>query len=175
MVEKSKTDKKLLQQKRENSLKRRLYLYHINNYLSKLTFLSGKEVYKEDLLTLDFTDSFREKAHDYEKFIKKEFTIPFPQKKEKEFAMYIDRLFESSKQNIYIGISGTQECGLYKFNDIKSVNFDFDFDFEESESITFITVDGKNYLLLDFEIDNMGNHLINIEAQGENWSSVELP
>lgn len=152
---------------------KREYLSNIASYLLELGVLTNKKIKKDDLSSVDRVAEIRAKVTRLEELPLEKFRISFAEKKYNRFGHYIQGLCESNNGEVYIWTSKTNVCGLYKVASIRDIDFSFPFEINDEGIVVFLSADLKDKLILDFSFDPAGNKIIDIEAQGENWSKIK--
>ncbi len=156
-----------------NVKSKREYLSNITSYLLELGILANKTVNKSDLSSIDKVDKVKAGASNLENFPIERFKVDFSEKDESRFANYIQGLYSTNSEQVYLWTSKTNICGLYRVDSIKDVNFLFPFELNDEGIVVFLSADLKDKLLLDFSIDSTDNRIIEVEAQGANWSGIK--
>ena len=150
------------------------YLNDIEPHLLELETFANKTVNRCDLSSIEEVEEVRARLiSDLKNLPTKSFEINFSEKDGVRFDAYIQGLYNSNREAVYIWTKGTNSCGLYKVDSIKSVNFSFPFEINTDGMLQFLSVDVKDNLLLDFDIDDAGEKLIEVEVQGLNWINVK--
>lgn len=158
----------------ENSMinDRILYKKHIKNYLKELELLSNHAVSEDALISKEELEKLRIKADKFKNLAANKFLINFSDKEEERFKIYLKNLYLSNSNNIYFWTHNANFCGLYLGQTIQDLNYSFPYEINEDGVVVILTSDFKDKLLFDFFEDELGNRLLEIEAQGQNWSNV---
>ena len=156
-----------------NIKNKREYLSNIAPYLLELVILANKTVNKSDLSSVDKVDEVRAGASNLENLPIEKFTVDFSEKNDARFSSYVQGLYDANNEEVYLWTSKTNICGLYKVGSIKDVNFSFPFELNDEGVVVFVSADLENKLLLDFSVDPTGNKIVEVEAQGLNWSNIK--
>lgn len=144
-------------------------------YLDELRKILLCDVSDEIFLSLEMTDKLRDpNAHQpYEKFehdcFKKEFL--FSNKQQLKF--YLEKLQALNNEKLYVLTDYSQYCGAVEIKHIGHFNFKFEVHDEHAGTIIFLARSGIDRLMLDSNEEN-GEYYIEVEAQGKNWSKVNL-
>lgn len=152
---------------------KREYASNISRYLLELETLASKAVNKDDLSSIKQVDEVRVSASHLENLPIEKFKIGFSEKDGSQFSRYIQGLYYSNSEQVYVWTGKTNSCGLYKVSSIKDVNFSFPFNLNEEGIVAFLSVDMKDKLLLDFSIESSGDKIVDVESQGLNWPNVK--
>lgn len=152
---------------------KREYLSNIAAYLLELGMLANKVVNKDDLSSVEEVDEVRAGTANLENLTTEKFKVGFSEKDGSQFQSYIQGLYDTNNEQVYLWTGKTNSCGLYKVGSIKDVNFSFSFDLNEEGIVVFLSVDMKDKLLLDFSIDSSGNEIVEVESQGLNWPNIK--
>ena len=150
------------------------YLNDIEPYLLELGTLTNKTVNRCDLSSIEEVEEVRARLiSGLKNSPTKSFEINFSEKEGVRFDAYVQSLYNSNREAVYIWTKGTNSCGLYKVDSMKSVNFSFPFEINNDEMLVFLSVDVKDRLLLDYFIDDAGDKIIEVRVRGLNWINVE--
>lgn len=150
------------------------YLANINKYLASLAKIVGKEVKREDLLSLEEVEKLRQKKANYLNYSVNRHEVSFSCLTPTEVQKFFEELYLLNKKSTYLWIEGSNECGLLMLPSIKSINYSFLFDPGLIQILTFSTVDLEDRLLLDIDLNEDNQPLmLTIESQGKNWSSIK--
>lgn len=155
-----------------NVTRRLAYKRDLKPYLDQLNALVNCKVVESDLLSLEETDSIREKSKlmlDVSKVRK--FRIDFSEKSGKRFKDFIQCLSEGNSRPLYIWLNYSNSCGLYQLDSIFKFNFDFDYLTVHQGIISLLTNDMSENMILDFFEDSSGEQVVEIELTGKNWPS----
>ncbi|BFM49938.1 hypothetical protein [Marinomonas sp. THO17] len=156
-----------------NVKNKREYLSKIASYLLELGIPANKTVSKDELSSVDKVDEVRAGTSNLVNLPAEKFKVDFSEKDDIRFGSYIQGLYDTNNEQVYLWTSKTNICGLYKVGSIKDVNFSFPFGLNDEGIIVFLSADLKDKLLLDFSIDPNGNKVVEVEAQGLNWPNVK--
>lgn len=148
------------------------YRQNIKVYLSELALLINQGINESDLSSLAEVDDTRRKASFLNGFPVSKFVISFNEKVTEKFRRFIDALYQANDSEVYIWTKRTNVCGLYKIESIRNINLDFPFEINNEGILVFLSADFKDKLLFDFSLDSNGNHMLEIEMQGQNWSDI---
>jgi len=155
----------------EKNKARKEYIIYINDYIKRLNLLTTKNIYRENLLSLDNTWRILEQSKILlkSKFNSK-FLISFEEKESNSFKKYITNILQKNNSIVYVWIKNTEQCGYLHPVSFDDINWSYPFDFDPNGIVTFTTIDFKNKLSLDnfFDEKEMKNK-IEIEVFGEDW------
>lgn len=135
--------------------------------------LANTTVNRSDLSTIDSVNEVKAKATKLENFPTENFSINFSDKKSGRFCKYIESLYKANGERVYLWTSKSNDCGLYSVGCIKDVDFSFPFELNTEGMLVLLSLDINDKLLLDFYIDSCGSKVIDIEAQGLNWTNIK--
>jgi len=151
------------------------YRQNIKTYLSELALLTNKELNEDDILYSPLSvENARQRSSSLSEFPILKFTIPFSEKKSERFSLYIDNLYQKNSSNVYIWTQRTNICGLYEVESIKKINFDFPFSINNEGILVLLSTDFEDKLLFDFSLNSDGDEIVEVEAQGKNWSRLKF-
>ena len=156
-----------------NVKNKREYLSNIASYLLELGMLANKTVNKGDLSSIEKVGEVRAGISNLGNLPIEKFKVDFSEKDDARFGSYIQGLYNTNNEQVYLWTSKTNICGLYKVGNIKDVNFSFPFELNDEGIVVFLSADLKDKLLLDFSIDSTGNKVVEVEAQGLNWPNIK--
>ena len=133
--------------------------------LNKLVNFSVKE---SDLLPISKTNNFPKNKRDVCKKISIEFNA-----KEK-LRNYFNKLSQVKDGSCLLFTEYSKQFGALKINSLKDFNLDFEFTDEHSGIVVITIEDNSNELILDFyEVAGRGQ-MLDIEAYGNEWSSIDM-
>lgn len=138
-------------------------------YLLQLRELVGRQVSEKELSTiadLERIQAGSAKLADREKTVLR---LTLEVLHGRRFADYVRRLKDANSNAVYIWLHATSACGVCSVPSIVDVNFKFDHLKIPEGVIVFLTADYKDRLLLDFDTE-----AVEVEAQGDSWSSVKF-
>lgn len=152
-----------LEQKKRRLLGKKL----LNDYLKELEALTNIEIKEDLLLSIPDTDSIGKisKEHMYKS------TISFNEKE--KLLLYIGELINIKDGNCFLYITYSRDCGALKLSSLKDFNTNFKFYDEHAGILSIVMADLTNELLLDYYEED-GEHYLEIEAFGEEWSKVKI-
>ncbi len=145
------------------------YKFFIKKYLPLISTLCNKEITEDELVSLEENKNLFSAFKDipYNNIYK--FIIGYELLKTNEFNDYIKSLHQLNANPVYVSCEYTRECGLYLLDSIFNFNYNVKFEQVTGGVIGFITQNIENALLLDFDIDELGNKIIEISVSGLKW------
>lgn len=128
-------------------------------------------MYEYDLLSVNEMEDIRAKSKRLDDFPIVKSKIKFSSLNGSTFLEYIKKLQKLNDQSIYIWTNNANGLGLYRADSLSAITWGFPFEINEG-IIVFIASDLEDKLIFDFFLDEKNNELVEIEAQGKNWSKV---
>jgi hypothetical protein len=154
---------------RQLEIRKRL---NLREYLKELELFAGRKVEEKELTSLQFMEEFREQVKAIPISPSVKFALAFEQLQSPEFASLVKQLYEKNMAPVYLWTSRTNDCGLFKVNDVTNINFKFPFDVNSDGILTIVTTDAQDRMLLDFNEEEKVGKTLEIEIRGQNWVKV---
>lgn len=142
-------------------------------YLRGLSELVAREVFREELLSLEDTDALRGRFRKGTPDSQVSLELPFEDRRSDRFASYVSRMAETKDTKIYIWTGRSASCGAFMFDSIRGVEFDFSFDVDDGRALWFITEDLEDTIYLDFDLSDDGDRLLRVLVSGSSWVHCE--
>lgn len=141
---------------------------HLPAYLSELGQLLGRAVSQDELLSLQETESVRERSKHVSRSPKWSAEIAFTQKVSylRSLAQTLERR-HSTPVHIWTRLSNI--CGLMRPVSFLEIDFGFSFDINDDGMISILGVDLKNELILDFSKNDRDEERLEVELSGGDW------
>jgi hypothetical protein len=103
-----------------------------------------------------------------------DFSLPFEERKSPKFSSLVKQLHDLNPEPIYLWTSRTNDCGLFKLDDVSKLNFAFPFEINPEGILVITTIDGNDRMLLDFSGENQSQQLLEVEIRGQNWVKATM-
>ena len=155
-----------------NRQKEILRLTTLPLYLKELSTLVGRIVHESELLPIPQMEIVREKLRSASKHSGRSVTLPFEARTGVEFAQMMGQLKTLNPSSIYLWPHRANECGLFEVADLNQVAFSFPFDLNPDGILVVATSDGCDSMLLDWNDDERGVRMLEVEFRGPNWSKM---
>ena len=156
--------------------KRRLYgKQYLSLHINELNALTNIDISSEDLLSIVDTDlivlNIKERFQPPSNKCYKA-KISFSDKE--KLLIFIGSLIKLKDREAYISVEHSLDCGLLKINSLRDFNVNFELKKATSELFTITLSDYSNRLLLDISEED-GEHYLEIEVYGDDWSQARIP
>ena len=144
---------------------------NLPRHLSELSRLVGREVTREDLMSLEETEAIREQAKRVKLVPFWTFEIPFADKSSPRFRWLMKGLAALNPTPVYVWTPLSNVCGLLRPVALSDVNFGFDFNLSAEGILVILTADLSDKLLLDYS-EESDEQKLEIELSGEHWGTA---
>lgn len=148
---------------------RRLFL---RQYLHELTALVGREVLEEEIGSVDEAVHMRQLAKAISGVRREVAQIAFSEIRSNRFKEYIARLAKANDSVVLVWTPRTIFCGTFRIPSLEAVCLSFNFDINPEGNIVFTTEGVDDRLILNFDVDDQGEQILQIETQGAHWEQV---
>jgi hypothetical protein len=152
-----------------NKIRRNLSL---RAYLEEISSLVGHRVQANDLVSVVDTISIQENIQKFILKPKLSWVIPFSDRGLERFGIFIKTLQKANPSPVFIWTPRTADCGTFLVQSLDMIRFDFDFLINPEGILVFVTDDFADRLLLDFSRSQVGEQMMEIEIQGDNWMNA---
>lgn len=140
-------------------------------YLRELAELLGREVNESELLNLEETERISYRSRKFDSWIAKNWEFDYMESANKlKIILELFKHLNSSK--IFLWIPLSLECGCLTLDSLDEINVSNIF--KDDLTISIVTTDMKDKVLIDFTIDADQHKLVQLEILGENWSNIRL-
>lgn len=146
----------------------------IARYLAELRQLVGRDVAKEELLSVDETETIRARASEVEYSPAWRTQMEFSAKAGNRFRRFIRELHELNPSYVYVWMPLSNVCGVLPPVAISDINFDFDFALNPEGVLVVLTTDFSDKMVLDFSDADGGGKVLEVEVAGQNWGAARL-
>jgi hypothetical protein len=148
------------------------YKNNIARHLTEMSRLSGRDVSRNELLSIEATASVRESASRIREAPSRCFEIGFDEKASARFLELIKKLHQLNPSSIYVWTTLSSYCGVLGLPSIMELNLGFEYSSSREGIIVLVTANFLDKLLLDFYEAAAGERRLKVELMGENWSKV---
>ena len=154
-------------QKTNNSRERIAFKKNIKVYLETLKALTGYEVNPKDLCSLSELDEAKKYAEKLREMPMLSYEFDRNGFPGRDFTNFLNDLNKSNPSHVYVWMSYSNFCGLYKLNSLFEFKFDKVYESVSDGVVVLMSDDYKDRLLID--ADELS---VTIELKGENWINV---
>ena len=148
-----------------------LQLTHMTACVEELQSLVGRIVTSEELESLEKTRMMREEQAKFVSEPREACEIPFPDMRGSRFRDFLLRLKVVNSSGVYVWTYNTIYGGAFQVKSFDELNMEAYFS-TCGETISFVTSDVRNALLLDTFVDDDGSRMIDIRTRGDDWLGV---
>jgi hypothetical protein len=138
-------------------------------YLKELSVLAGREVNREEMISLEFTAQLQGKVAAIPSVPSVKFKLQFDVLKLPAFATFIEHLRDLNPLPVYLWTSHTMDCGVFKLTSISEINFGFPFELMPAGIFTITPEDVQDRMVLDFSVQDDGRKILELELYGNHW------
>ena len=149
-----------------------IYRANIREYLQKLNCFLLRSAQEGDLLSHEETLHLRTRAKPQVENEVREFSIPFEEKTSDQFQNYLRKLSKANSSAIYVWIDRTIDCGTIAIPSLTDFNWSFAYDCDPDGTLTLVTTDLEDRMLLDYSEDNQGKRVLEVKVTGNRWSEI---
>jgi hypothetical protein len=152
--------------------KRIAFARHLGRHLSELTRVLGRNVRREDLLSLEESEAILARSKATLRAPDWKITVPFEDKNLPWFRDFTRALGSAHAGRVYLWTPLASDCGLPKSVFLSEIDFGFPFDLNPEGILEVLTDDLKDRLILDYSLGEGDRAELEIEVSGPRWGGV---
>lgn len=154
----------------DSDLDQRLaYHRHMRKHLDELSLFVLFEAVEADLLDVELARHLKKQMAEMVDLPHRRLRLRFEDVTNPAFHALVERLYALNMSPVLIWTEFATTCGPMRIGSITDVNFDFGFDANAIGRVMLTTLDGSDRLILDWDEDDDGRRILNIDFIGKQW------